>query len=118
MKKLRIGLVGAGNIANVHLNAYKKHDNAEIAAICDIDEKALNKTADKYEIKERYTSIDEMLEKAELDAVDVCVWNNAHSECAIKALNKGLTLCVKSLWQFRLRRLKKCIRRQRKITDF
>ncbi len=98
MKKLRIGLVGAGNIANVHLNAYKKHDNAEIAAICDINEKALNKTADKYDIKERYTSIDEMLEKAELDAVDVCVWNNAHSECAIKALNKGLdVMCEKPM---------------------
>ena len=29
MKKVRIGLVGAGNIANVHLDAYKKLDNVE-----------------------------------------------------------------------------------------
>ena len=50
MKKLRIGMVGAGNIANVHLNAYQTLDNVEIAAICDINAERLNETADLFNI--------------------------------------------------------------------
>lgn len=50
MKKIRIALIGAGNIANTHLDAYRTLPNVEIAAICDIDEARLTTTADKYGI--------------------------------------------------------------------
>ena len=51
MKKVKIGLIGAGNIANAHLDAYGKVEGAEIVAICDIDAESLKETADKYGIK-------------------------------------------------------------------
>ena len=54
MKKLRIGMVGAGNIANVHLNAYQTLDNVEIAAICDINAERLNETADLFNIEKSH----------------------------------------------------------------
>lgn len=98
MKKLRIGLVGAGNIANVHLEAYKKLDNVEIVAACDINESRLNETADIFGIEKRYTSESEMLKNEELDAVDVCVWNCNHAKCTIEALDAGLhVLCEKPM---------------------
>ena len=50
MKKLRIGMVGAGNIANVHLEAYKAVENVEIVAICDINPETLAETAKKFGI--------------------------------------------------------------------
>lgn len=98
MGKVKIGLIGAGNIAQTHLNSYIKLDNVEIAAICDINKENLNETADKYNIKARYTDVNEMLKNEKLDAADVCVWNNAHSTCAIAALNAGLhVLCEKPM---------------------
>lgn len=98
MKKLRIGLVGAGNIAKVHLDAYKKVENAEIVAICDINEKVLKATAEKYGIAKTYLSESEMIKNEDLDAVDVCVWNCSHAECSIEALNAGLNvLCEKPM---------------------
>lgn len=99
MSKIKIALVGAGNIGRVHLGAYKEVEEVEIAAICDINAETLNKTADKYEIEKRYTDIKEMLEKeTELDAVDVCVWNCNHRDCVIAALNAGLhVLCEKPM---------------------
>ncbi len=98
MKKLRIGLVGAGNIAKAHLAAYKNVENAEIVAVCDINEENLNQTADIYGIEKRYTSETEMLANEELDAVDVCVWNCNHASCSIEALNAGLhVLCEKPM---------------------
>ena len=98
MKKLRIGMVGAGNIANVHLNAYQTLDNVEIAAICDINAERLNETADLFNIEKRYATEAEMLANEQLDAADVCVWNCNHAKCTIDALDAGLhVLCEKPM---------------------
>ena len=99
MSKIKIALIGAGNIANTHLDSYIKNSDVEIYAICDINESRLKETADKYGIERRYTDVDTMLAALpELDAADVCVWNVNHAECAIKALNAGLhVLCEKPM---------------------
>ena len=99
MEKVKIALIGAGNIANTHLDSYTRVPNAEIYAICDINADRLKETADKFHIERRYTDVDTMLaELPELDAADVCVWNCNHASCAIKALNAGLNvLCEKPM---------------------
>ena len=99
MAKIKVALIGAGNIANCHLDAYKSVPDAEIYAICDINPDRLKETADKYGIERRYNDVDSMLAALpELDAADVCVWNCNHAECAIKALDAGLNvLCEKPM---------------------
>lgn len=98
MKKLRIGMVGAGNIAKTHLDAYKKVENAEIVAICDINPETLAETAKIYGIEKTYATEAEMLANEELDACDVAVWNCSHAECSIMALNAGKhVLCEKPM---------------------
>lgn len=98
MEKIRIGMIGAGNIANTHLDAYKTVKEVEIVAACDIDEDRLNETCEKFGIEKRYTSVEEMLKNEKLDAADVCVWNCNHAKCAIAALNAGLhVLCEKPM---------------------
>lgn len=99
MSKIKVALIGAGNIANTHLDSYTKNSDVEIYAICDINELRLNETADKYGIDRRYTDVDTMLAALpELDAADVCVWNVNHAECTVKALNAGLNvLCEKPM---------------------
>lgn len=100
MAKVKIALVGAGNIANTHLDSYKHVPDAEIYAICDINPVRLKETADKYGIERRYTDEDTMLAECakDLDAADVCVWNVNHASCAIKALDAGLNvLCEKPM---------------------
>ncbi len=98
MKKIRVGLVGAGNIANTHIESYGELDGVEIVGICDTDPVRLKMTADKFGIEKRFGSLSEMIAGVELDAVDVCVWNCNHAECAIKALNAGLhVICEKPM---------------------
>ncbi|MDP4118230.1 MAG: Gfo/Idh/MocA family oxidoreductase [Bacillota bacterium] len=98
MDKVRIALIGAGNIGKCHLERYKKDTRFEVAAICDFNELTLNETADIYGIEKRYTDIDEMLSSEKLDAADVCVWNCNHAKCSIKALNAGLhVFCEKPM---------------------
>jgi len=95
---IRVGLIGAGNIANVHLESYKKNPDVTVAAICDINEARLQETADLFGIEKRYTSVEEMLANETLDAADVCVWNCSHASCTIAALNAGLdVMCEKPM---------------------
>jgi len=98
MEKLKIGIIGAGNISKSHLKSYELCDKAEVVAICDINEGRLNRTADEFNIKNRYLSVEDMLKNEKLDAADVCVWNCNHAKCTIAALNAGLhVLCEKPM---------------------
>ena len=99
MKKVKIAMIGAGNIAGAHLEAYRAVANAEVVAICDIDPLRLRETADRFGITRRYDSVEAMLAaEKELDAADVCVWNCHHAKCAMAALNAGLhVLCEKPM---------------------
>jgi len=99
MEKLRIGIAGAGNISNNgHLPAYKSCSNAIPAAICDLDLARAKETAERWGIPEYYGSAEEMIEKADIDAVDVCTWNSGHAPVCIAAAKAGKhVLCEKPL---------------------
>ena len=97
-KKLKIGVIGNGNISGVHLRAYSLNPNVEIYALCDINEKAMQRRAKEYGVTRLFTDVNEMVKLPELDAVSVCTWNAAHAECAIAALNAGKhVLCEKPM---------------------
>jgi len=72
MDRINVGMIGAGVFANlVHYPSLCEFRDVNIAAICDINEERLNKTADKYGVQERYKDYKVMLEKVKLDAVHV-----------------------------------------------
>ena len=101
MEKLKIGIIGTGNIANVHIGGYKAHSaKCDIIALCDIDEPKMLARAESLGIDHShcYTDYNEMLEKESLDAVSVCTWNAAHKGAAIAALNAGChVICEKPM---------------------
>lgn len=98
MEKIRVGIIGTGNISNVHMAGYKNCENVEVVAACDLDEKRARDFAEKYGIQHVFTDYNEMLRMKELDAVSVCTWNNAHAPASISALKAGKhVLCEKPL---------------------
>lgn len=98
MTKIRIGVIGAGNIAETaHIPAYLKHeDKVEVAAVCNTSIDKAKRVADKFGIPKAYGSYKEMLEQCDLDAVSVCVTNKFHADATVDALNAGChVLCEK-----------------------
>lgn len=95
-RKLKIGIIGTGWIADAHAMSYLKQPDVEIIAAADIVPGKAEKFFEKYNIKPRcYTSHKEMLEKeTELDAVSVCTYNATHAVCTIDALNKGVSVLL------------------------
>ncbi len=68
--KLRAAMIGAGGMANsVHYPSLASFDDVEIAAVCDLDEKRLQTTAEKYRIEKSYTDYRRMIEESAPDAV-------------------------------------------------
>ena len=98
MDKIKIGIIGTGNISNSHIQAYLRNPNVELYAFCDINEEQLHTMGEKYGITRLFTDKEEMLKLPEIDAVSVCTWNSAHAECTIAALNAGKhVLCEKPM---------------------
>ncbi len=96
--KIKIGVIGSGNISREHLKAYAANPNVEIYALCDINEETLKRRGAEFGVTRLYTDVYEMVKLEEIDAVSICTWNNAHAECSIAALNAGKhVLCEKPM---------------------
>lgn len=99
MKKLKVAVIGVGNISNLHIAAYQKNPDVELYAFCDINAEVLKVAGKRYGITRLYTDEAEMLAALpEIDAVSVCTWNSAHAPCSIMALQAGKdVLCEKPM---------------------
>lgn len=99
MNKLRVGIIGTGNISHCHMAGYRRlSDRVEIAAACDLDRDKLERFCKQYGIPAQYTDFREMMEKERLDCVSVCTWNAAHKDATIAALRGGAhVLCEKPM---------------------
>ena len=90
-KKVRVGIIGAGWIAEAHIDMYKKMPDVDIVAVADLIPGKAQALCERYGVEgvHYYLSGHEMLEAEELDAVSVCTYNTQHAPCAIDALEHG-----------------------------
>ncbi len=94
-KKVRIGFIGTGGIANSHMKAYIARPDVEIVAGCDLVPGRAAKFFAAYDlegVKTDYKDHEEMLadKSLNLDAVSICTYNCTHKCCAIAAMKAGL----------------------------
>lgn len=95
---MRVGLVGAGWVAQYHLPAWEKAEGAEVVAICDPDPATLHARADRFGIAARHSSIEEMLDAGGLDALDIASPRKFHAGHVRAGAARGLPmLCQKPL---------------------
>lgn len=95
-KKLKVGIIGTGWIAEAHIREYKKMPDVEVVAGADLIPGKAEAFFKQFEVEgvRCYNSHTELLENEELDAVSICTYNATHAECAIAALNKGVNVLL------------------------
>ncbi len=86
---LRAGIVGAGYISDFHLKAIVRQENAELVAICDMNEQAANKLAASHPGTKVYTDLALMLKEARLDVVHVLTQPDSHLPLAKMVIEAG-----------------------------
>lgn len=95
-KKLKVGIIGTGWIAESHVQCYKEMPDVEIVAMADLIEGKAQKFCKQFGVEgvHFYPDHKSMLDQEELDAVSVCTYNATHAECTIYALEKGVNVLL------------------------
>ncbi len=98
MSKVKIGIVGPGNIAHRFANAIKNVHNAELVAVASRTQENADKFADEFSIPYRFSSYEAMAKSDVIDAAYIAVPHSGHKECSILMMkNKKHVICEKPL---------------------
>ncbi|MGI6672427.1 MAG: Gfo/Idh/MocA family protein [Christensenellales bacterium] len=91
-KRLKVGIIGTGWIAEAHIKSYKNMPDVDVVAAADLIPGKAEAFMEEYGVQgvRFYPSHKEMLDNEQLDAVSVCTYNTTHAECTIYALEKGV----------------------------
>ena len=95
-KKLKVGIIGTGWIAEAPIESYKNMPDVEIVAGADLIPGKAEAFFKRYGVEgvRCYPNHKAMLEAEELDAVSVCTYNTQHAVCAIDSLNAGVNVLL------------------------
>src|SRR3954451_16307028 len=105
MKKLNVGLIGYGFMGRTHSNAFRKVNNffdlpyqPVLKAICARDGGKAKAFAARWGYKSVETDWRKLVERDDIDLIDIATPNNTHAEIAIAAAKAGkMILCEKPL---------------------
>ena len=96
MERLRVGIVGLGGMGNVHSDSWRENPRADIIAMCDIKPEKCDEYIKRTHIEDQgikvYVDYKEMIEKEQLDVVDIATPNDMHSVIAVYALEHGINV--------------------------
>ena len=105
-KVLKIGLIGGGFMGRTHSNGYKRVGDffpeleyrPQLTAVCSRREDKVKAFANQWGYQSFETDWKSVIERDDIDAVDICTPNNTHAEIAIAAAEAGkMILCEKPL---------------------
>ncbi|NLM96814.1 MAG: Gfo/Idh/MocA family oxidoreductase [Halanaerobiaceae bacterium] len=92
MKRLKVGIIGCGNISGVHADAVRKSQRAELAAVVDIVEERAKRAGEKYQCP--YFTDYRDISNIGLDLVHICTPHYLHHSMAIDMMEAGLDVLV------------------------
>lgn len=93
--ELRIGVIGAGRWANMaHLPGWKRDPRCELVAVCDVSQDAADEAGRKYEIPTVTSNYRVLLDRDDIDVVDVVTGDDNHFEITMAALEAGKHVLV------------------------
>lgn len=116
---VRVAIVGINGRGKDHILGHSKLQNVQVVALCDADEKVLNRVSE--ELKDsltqpvrKYVDYREMLEDKEIDAVSIATPNHWHALMGIWACQAGKDVYVEKPCSHNLREGRKLVEAARK----
>ena len=91
-RKVKVGIIGTGWIAEAHVREYLTMPDVEIVALADIIPGKAEAFAEKFGVKgcKFYPSHKELIDAGEVEAVSICTYNRQHAVPTIYALEHGV----------------------------
>jgi myo-inositol 2-dehydrogenase/D-chiro-inositol 1-dehydrogenase len=95
MEKIKVAILGAGFIADIHFESYDRFvPNAEVVAVYTRDSAKAKAFAEKHHIPKWYTDVDELINNSGCDVVDICLPNFLHADATFKAAAAGKHIII------------------------
>ena len=94
MDKVRLGVLGAGNIAAMNVKGYLLDPRCDVVAVCDTDEVVGRQAAQDWGAPSFYSDLDAMLGDSSIDAIEVLTPTHLHHDHVIAALEAGKHVSV------------------------
>src|ERR1700744_717903 len=96
MKDLNIGLIGYGFMGKAHSNGYRPVNNffnlecrPVLKAVCGREREKAQAFANQWGYESVETDWRKLIERKDIDAIDICTPNNTHKEIALAAAKAG-----------------------------
>ncbi len=86
MKTVKVGMIGAGQIAYGHCRSLQKHPQAELVAVADPSTQRARALKKEFGLQDTYDAADDLLAEADVDAVTIAVPNAFHAPLSLAAL--------------------------------
>jgi predicted dehydrogenase len=98
MTTLKVGVIGVGGIARVHMPGWEASPHAEVVAGSDINPESLEAWGKQWGIRNLTTSSNELINDPDIDIIDIVTPNMYHAPLAIAAMEAGKhVICEKPL---------------------
>ena len=94
MERVRLGVVGAGNIAVMNVRGYLEDPRCDVVAVCDTDEAVGRQAAKDWGDATYYADLTQMLADDSIDAVEILTPTFLHHDHVIAALEAGKHVSV------------------------
>lgn len=91
---LNVGIIGCGKIADLHAMHIKRIPISEIRAVCDSEPLMARQMAERFNIENYYSNVQEMFNKTKLDVVHVTTPPHSHYQLAKQCLEAGCNVYV------------------------
>jgi predicted dehydrogenase len=89
MSTLKVGVIGVGGIAYTHMPGWEASPHTEVIAGADVVEPALQKWAEKWNVKKTTTNSAEVIANKDIDIIDICTPTSYHTDLVVAALEAG-----------------------------
>jgi len=89
MDRVRLGVVGVGNIAPLNLAGYLEHERCDVVALCDPRSEVAERRAREWNVPSVYTNLEDLLADPDVDAVEILSPTHLHKEHVIAAARAG-----------------------------
>jgi predicted dehydrogenase len=86
---IKVGMIGAGAIADDHCSGISRYEGAVLAAVADISAERRNDLKKRYSIAKAYATWQDLVADPDLDAVAIALPNALHAPVSLAALRAG-----------------------------
>jgi myo-inositol 2-dehydrogenase / D-chiro-inositol 1-dehydrogenase len=95
MKKVKVTILGAGFISDIHVESYHRFvPNAEIVGVYTRNKDKAKQFAERYHIPQWYDNLEDAIQKSGCDIVDICLPNFLHAKATLLAAAAGKHIII------------------------